>query len=123
MLTNSPVTTILPAVELRRARDFYENELGPKPVGATPDGKFVFVCGGALIALFPRGSATKANHTALSFEVRDIVQSIAEPKKNGVVFNNYDIPGLKTVDHVCVLGTEKSAWFNDTEGRIGSAFR
>jgi len=89
-----------------------------KPVGAKPDGKFIYVCGGALIALFPRGSATKADHTALSFEVRDIVKSIAELKKNGVVFNDYDIPGLKTVNHVCVLGAEKAAWFNDPEGNI-----
>jgi len=71
-----------------------------------------------LIALFPRGSATKADHTAISFEVRDIMKSIAELKKNGVVFNDYDIPGLKTVNHVCVLGAEKTAWFNDPEGNI-----
>jgi len=41
MLTNSPATTILPAIDLQRARNFYENQLGLKPVGAKPDGKFV----------------------------------------------------------------------------------
>ena len=51
MLTSSPVTTILPVIDLKRARDFYENKLGLKPVGAKPDGKFVYACGGALIAL------------------------------------------------------------------------
>lgn len=35
-----------------------------------------------------------------------------------MVFNDYDLPGLKTFDHVCVLGAEKAAWFNDTEGDI-----
>jgi hypothetical protein len=25
---------------------------------------------------------------------------------------------VKTVDHVCVLGAEKAAWFDDTEGNI-----
>ena len=34
----------------------------------------------------------------------------------GVVFEDYDLPGLKTVGHVCVLGSEKAAWFKDTEG-------
>ncbi len=30
---------------------------------------------------------------------------------------DYDLPGLKTTDHVCVLGAEKAAWFKkDTEG-------
>jgi hypothetical protein len=37
-------------------------------------------------------------------------------KRAGVVFEDYDFPGLKTVNHVCVLGAEKAAWFKDTEG-------
>jgi hypothetical protein len=37
-------------------------------------------------------------------------------KRARVVFEDYDFPGLKTVNHVCVLGAEKAAWFKDTEG-------
>ena len=37
-------------------------------------------------------------------------------KRAGVTFEDYDFPGLKTVNHVCVLGAEKAAWFKDTEG-------
>jgi hypothetical protein len=36
----------------------------------------------------------------------------------GVVFHDCDLPGFRTVDHVCVLGSEKAAWFSDTEGNI-----
>ncbi len=36
----------------------------------------------------------------------------------GVVFDDYDLPGLKTVEHVCVLGAEKAAWFKDPNGNI-----
>lgn len=36
----------------------------------------------------------------------------------GVGFLDYDLPNLKTVDHVCVMGDEKAAWFADTEGNI-----
>ena len=42
--------------------------------------------------------------------------SIEALKRAGVVFEDYDYPGLKTVNHVCVLGAEKAAWFKDTEG-------
>lgn len=87
-------------------------------MGEQPDGKFVFQCGGSLIALLPRGSPTKADHTALSFEVQDVVAEFAALEDRGVVFNDYDLPGLKTVDHVCVLGAAKAAWFHDTEGDI-----
>jgi predicted enzyme related to lactoylglutathione lyase len=117
MLTNAPVTTILPVIDMSRARDFYESKLGLKPSGFKPDGKFVYACGGgAVIALFPKAAGTKADHTAVSFQVKDIVAAIKELKANGVVFEDYDFPGLKTVNHVCVLGSEKAAWFKDTEG-------
>ena len=117
MLTNAPVTTILPVVNMERARDFYEKRLGLEPVGQKPDGKFVYAAGGgAVIALFYKEGGTKADHTAVSFQVKDIVAAIKELKAAGVVFENYDFPGLKTVNHVCVLGAEKAAWFKDTEG-------
>jgi catechol 2,3-dioxygenase-like lactoylglutathione lyase family enzyme len=119
MLANAPVTTILPVIDLNRARDFYERKLGMRPAGMRPDGKFVYNCaGGAILALFPKPNGTKADHTAVSFQVSDINAAIRELKRGGVVFEDYDLPGLKTVDHVCVLGAEKAAWFKDTEGNI-----
>ncbi len=117
MLSSAPVTTILPVMDMQRARDFYENKLGMKPAGLRPDGKFVYACaGGAVIALFPKEGGTKADHTAISFQVDDVYAAIKTLKKVGVTFEDYDFPGLKTVDHVCVLGSEKAAWFKDTEG-------
>ena len=43
---------------------------------------------------------------------------IRELKSRGVAFESYDLPDFKTVEHVCVLGAEKAAWFNDPEGNI-----
>jgi catechol 2,3-dioxygenase-like lactoylglutathione lyase family enzyme len=114
----SQVTCILPVKDMARARRFYENQLELEPVGQKPDGKFVYRCGGAEIALFPKAEGTKAEHTALSFSVEDIAGAIRELKGRGVTFADYDYPGLKTVGHVCVLGSEKAAWFQDPEGNI-----
>ena len=116
MLSHSRVTTMLPVRDLARARDFYETKLGLEPGGLKPDGKFVYVAGGSVLALFPKPDGTKAEHTAVSFEVDDIVAEIAALKARGVVFEDYDFPGFKTENHVCVLGAEKAAWFMDTEG-------
>ena len=116
MLTNAPVTTMLPVIDLQRAREFYENKLGLKADGLRPDGKFIYKCGGALLALFPKEGGTRADHTAVSFQVADIAAEIKSLKAAGVVFEDYDFPGLKTVNHVCVLGAEKAAWFKDSEG-------
>jgi len=118
MLADAAVTTMLPVKDLERARRFYEDRLGLKPEGLQADGKFTYRCGGTTLALFPKEGGTKADHTAISFQVPDIAAAIAALKKSGVVFEDYDFPGLKTVEHVCVLGAEKAAWFLDTEGNI-----
>ena len=116
MLNDASVTVMLPVVDMARARSFYEGRLKLRPEGLKPDGKFTYVVGATTIALFPKPEGTKAEHTAVSFKVADIRASIAALQGSGVVFEDYDFPGLKTVDHVCVLGAEKAAWFKDTEG-------
>jgi catechol 2,3-dioxygenase-like lactoylglutathione lyase family enzyme len=116
MLNDTSVTTMLPVKDMERARAFYEGRLGLKPGGLRPDGKFTYQVGGSTLALFPKPEGTKADHTAISFQVADIADSIKQLKGAGVVFEDYDFPGLKTVNHVCVLGAEKAAWFKDTEG-------
>jgi len=116
MLSESSVTTMLPVKDMDRARAFYEGCLGLTPGGLRPDGKFVYSVGGSTLALFPKPEGTKADHTAISFQVADIAASIETLKRAGVVFEDYDFPGLKTINHVCVLGAEKAAWFKDSEG-------
>ena len=117
-LSTNQVTAMLPVKDMARARNFYEKQLALVPLGEKPDGKFVYRCGGTEIALFPRPGGTKAEHTALSFRVGDIRAAIREFESRGIAFADYDLPGLKTVEHVCVLGSEKAAWFQDTEGNI-----
>ena len=118
-LTSAPMTTMLPVRDLARAQRFYGETLGLAVVGARPDGKFVFRCGnGALLALFPRDDAVQARYTAASFAVDDIATAVAALKARGVTFNDYDLPGLRTVEHVCVLGGDRAAWFDDPDGNI-----
>jgi hypothetical protein len=39
-------------------------------------------------------------------------------KNRGVVFEEYDFPGLKTVNGIATLGDRKGAWFKDPDGNI-----
>lgn len=57
-------------------------------------------------------------HTVLTFEVEDITNEIKDLESRGVGFYDYDLPDLKTTDHVAVMGAEKAAWFADSEGNI-----
>jgi catechol 2,3-dioxygenase-like lactoylglutathione lyase family enzyme len=118
MLANASVTTMLPVRDMARARAFYEGCLGLTAGNFKPDGKFEYAVGGSILALFPKPEGTRAEHTAISFRVDDIAANIAALKCAGVVFEDYDLPGLKTVEHVCVLGSEKAAWFKDPEGNL-----
>jgi len=54
----------------------------------------------------------------VSFEVEDNGKEVRELSDRGVRFEEYDYPGLKTVNKVCVLGSKKAAWFKDPEGNL-----
>ena len=118
MLTRAPVMTMLPVKDLERARDFYVNKLGLEAEGLAADGKFVLRASGTKFGLIPKPEGTKAEHTTVGFEVDDVAAEIKTLKGRGVKFEDYDFPGFKTVDHVIVIGTDKAAWFKDTEGNI-----
>lgn len=116
MLNDASVTVMLPVMDMARARAFYEGRLGFRAGSLKADGKFTYSVGGTSIALFPKPEGTRAEHTAVSFKVADIAAAIEDMKQSGVVFEDYDFPDFKTVNHVCVLGAEKAAWFKDPEG-------
>ncbi len=48
----------------------------------------------------------------------DIESEVADLKSRGVVFEEYDLPGLKTVNSIATMGPAKSAWFKDSEGNL-----
>ncbi|MBI5533510.1 MAG: VOC family protein [Deltaproteobacteria bacterium] len=118
MLSRASATTMIPVVDLERARRFYEGALSLPAASMQPNGNAVYSLNGATVALYQRATPTTADHTALSFEVEDVRREMGALRERGVVFENYDLPGLKTEEGVCVLGSEKAAWFKDTEGNI-----
>jgi hypothetical protein len=49
--------------------------------------------------------------------VDDLERAVVELHECGVVFEEYDFPGLRTVDGIAELaGVERAAWFRDSEG-------
>ena len=115
-LSQTRLTTILAVKDLARARTFYEGKLGFSNPTSKPDGGLCYELQNGAVQLMPKEGGTKAEHTSLSFEVSDIGESIRGLKEKGVAFEEYDFPGLKTVNNVCDMDGEKCAWFKDTEG-------
>jgi predicted enzyme related to lactoylglutathione lyase len=68
--------------------------------------------------LMQKPAGQRAEHTAMSFEVHDIGAHIRALQARGVVFEDYDLPGLRTVEQISVRGSKRAAWFKDLEGNI-----
>jgi predicted enzyme related to lactoylglutathione lyase len=119
MLTKAMTTTMLPVSDVDRAARFYGDTLGLHQRAVGVDGTHVFDVGnGDAIGLMPAEAGAQTKHTVLSFDVSDIRGEIHDLEGRGVTFADYDLPDLKTVDHVAEMGNEKAAWFSDTEGNI-----
>jgi predicted enzyme related to lactoylglutathione lyase len=116
-LATAPATTTLPAEDLRRARSFYEEKLGleTETRDDMPEGLFVHAGKGTLVYLYER-QRTKADHTALTFEVDDLDATMRELRDRGVRFEDYDFPGLKTTGGIAARDADRAAWFQDSEG-------
>jgi catechol 2,3-dioxygenase-like lactoylglutathione lyase family enzyme len=125
MLEQSSVATRLPAQDLGRARAFYADKLGLEPFEKRPGG-LLYRCGTGFFALFESAGTASGTHTQMGWEVTDIFATVAALRSRGVVFEEYDLPGLKTRDGVARIqgnypskGTgEYGAWFRDTEGNL-----
>jgi len=119
MLSGSVVTTILQVTDADASVEFYRDRLGLDYQGRNSEGQEMFgLVGGSSIALMPGPDAIPTGRTELSFEVPDITSEIRDLQGRGGTFADYDLPDLTTVDHVCVLGSEKAAWFNDPAGNV-----
>lgn len=118
-LTHRSVAMMLPVTDVDRARTYYTESLGLDYTGTDDEGSAMFALeGGSTLVLLPRPDSHPSESTAMSFEVDDITTEIGELEGRGVVFEDYDMPGLKTVDHVAIMGSEKAAWFKDPDGHV-----
>ena len=119
MLSNVPVSAVLPAQDLARAKQFYTEKLGLPVVSDMPGGVVFGAGSGTKLVVYERKQPNKAEHTEAGFDVKDLVAEIKELTAKGVTMEQYDMPGLKTDENGIVsYGPMKSAWIKDTEGNI-----
>ena len=65
---------------------------------------------------FLKEGGTRADCAALKFKVDSIGSMLTALKSAGVVFEEFDLQPLETVNNVCRPSAEKAAWFGDTAG-------
>ena len=118
MLTDKAVAAILPAADLERAANFYEDKLGLKEEDRSGGGVLLGAGMGTKIFIYEKPGGTKADHTVAGFNVDNVEREVEELRAKGITFEEYDMPGLKTINGIATMDSVKSAWFKDTEGNI-----
>jgi predicted enzyme related to lactoylglutathione lyase len=118
MLQSSPMYSYIPVKDVSRARKFYESKVGLKPT-REESGGVVYQCSDHTACfLYPTPNAGTSKASQAYWQVADVEREVADLKGRGVVFEDYDVPGLKTVNGIANADGRKAAWFKDTEGNI-----
>jgi predicted enzyme related to lactoylglutathione lyase len=118
MLKDAPIVPYIPVADIRRARKFYEEIVG-LTVKEEYAGGVIYECGkNSWVFMYPSQGAGTSKASAAFWSVEDVVAEVRELKARGVVFEEYDVPGLKTVNSIMTAGGAKTAWFKDSEGNI-----
>jgi catechol 2,3-dioxygenase-like lactoylglutathione lyase family enzyme len=112
-----PLLTI-PARDLGRARAWYADKLGLTTHQQEPEALLYQSGGDRLFLLFSSPGAGTAQHQLAAWVVEDLVAEVAALRARGVVFEEYDLPGLRTVDGIATTPVGRAAWFKDSESNV-----
>jgi catechol 2,3-dioxygenase-like lactoylglutathione lyase family enzyme len=118
MLRDAAIAPYIPVSDVNRARTFYEQTLGFVPREQSAAGILYQSGTGTVFFLYRSAGAGTSKASAAYWEVADVDAEVADLRKRGVVFEEYDMPGLKTVNGIATAEGSKAAWFKDTEGNI-----
>ena len=114
-LANAQIAANVPVKDMKRALTFYGETLGLKAIPITDWIGSVIGKDGSMLILAPREKAS-SDEDNVNFTVTDIEDVIKTLKGRGVKFNDYDLPHMKSVDHIAESDGFKAAWFKDSEG-------
>jgi catechol 2,3-dioxygenase-like lactoylglutathione lyase family enzyme len=124
VLTDFDIYATLPAVDIARARRFYEDKLGFNPSGAADGGGGVmYKVHNTGVYLYPSTFAGTNKATSAGFNVPNLAAIVAELKAKGIAFEEYDMGEYKTENSVMKTPDGLAAWFKDTEGNIIGLFQ
>jgi len=119
MLKITQSVATIPAQDIKRARQFYEQKLGLTAGEEQQDGSVEYRQGNSTFLVFPSMGKAAGNHTQMGLDVDDIKAAANELKSKAIKLEEYDYPEFKTKDGIADLPDgSKGAWFKDTEGNL-----
>ena len=122
MLDSAQITAIVPVSDIDTATAFYEGALGLQLEARRDDlpkhREAELRAASGTLLLYESVGAGQSRHTIAGFRVDDLDSVVAALRSRGVVFEEYDLPHLKTVDGIASLGAVRVAWCKDPDGNI-----
>jgi catechol 2,3-dioxygenase-like lactoylglutathione lyase family enzyme len=120
MLESASTHAMIAVSDLDVAKEFYGAKLGLTPSDNRSGSAVRYgTAAGTWFLVYQSGFAGTAKSTCMRFEVEDIEVTVAELRGRGIDFEEYDLPGVKTVagidDHE---SGARGAWFKDPDGNI-----
>src|SRR5256885_12122890 len=113
VLKNAAIVPYIPVSDVARARKFYEQKVGLKPKEEYAGG-VIYECGkGSWVFMYPSAGAGTSKASTAFLAVDDVAAEVAELKARGVVFEEYDMPGIKTVNAIATAGGAQTAWVKE----------
>ena len=113
MLGDHPIDVVLLATDLESSKEFYAGRLGLEILTESEEA-ITYRCGGdSQLAVTKSTTGTADEQTQASWRVNDLDAELAELRSRGVEIQEYDMPGLKTVDGVADIGFARMAWIVD----------
>jgi len=122
MLERAEIAAIVPVSDVEAAIRVYGDTLG-LPVTArrndipeNPEAEFR--AGDGALLVYKSTGAGQARHTIAGFRVDDLDAVVAGLRDRGVLFEEYDLPELKTENGIATVAGVRAAWFKDPDGNI-----
>jgi len=118
------ISAVVCSGDLARSQEFYEQVVGLTLSVETIPNHLLFECAGSTLLVYGRPAPNAADHTQVRLWSDDVERDVREFAARGALFEDYDFPTLKTVNHVATTpGIGKSAWFKDPDGNTVALFQ
>jgi catechol 2,3-dioxygenase-like lactoylglutathione lyase family enzyme len=119
-LADARIGANVPVSDLDGAIAFYEGKLGLELFERGEEAPYARFrgFGETKLGIYQSGTAGQAKHTLVSFVVDDVRRVVGALQADGVVFEEYDLPGMKTENGVATVGDTRAAWLKDPDGNI-----
>ena len=118
-IKSASIMPVLAVDDIDRATAFYRDKLGCEVhrLDDDPSGGVVVHIGESRLFLY-KTTFRRGENTVASLVVDDVEGTVGELRGRGVMFEEYDLPGLKTEQGIATYGEAnmKAAWFKDSEG-------